>query len=270
MTLTFGFTKVGRGVTLGLVGVVLSSHALAAADAPAKQRSGVVSMTTGETATGPAPNVAAERFQLGVGVGFFGEDSERRRESLTGGQQTRDEEPEELESSGIYNLQVWYLQPIWFRGFRLGGGLAWFNEYAVEAPDAEEDDEPFVMGQLFQLGLQSEYELNAAGRLGVVFGLRGGASFLFPSSNLRDDIEDLGRRGFDVWESPQLGLYLAPLLGVRFPLSKRVSLRSDLSVQFGKLWLYDAEGEAAGITSERSSTLGTTRIQFLIGLDFGL
>jgi hypothetical protein len=67
-----------------------------------------------------------------------------------------------------------------------------------------------------------------------------------------------------------LGLYLAPLLGVRFPLSKRVSLRSDLSVQFGKLWLYDAEGEAAGITSERSSTLGTTRIQFLIGLDFGL
>ena len=101
-------------------------------------------------------------------------------------------------------------------------------------------------------------------------GLRGGGSMLFPSKDLREQIDGLERRGFDVWGGPSPGVYVAPLAGVRWPLTPRVALRADLSAQFSKLWLYSADGEAAGITSEANSELATTRTQLLIGLDFGL
>lgn len=271
MTLTFGFTKVGRGVVLSVLAMSVVSPALAAEDAPKGKSKGVVQMTgEGKVDSRPVTTPPGERFQLGLGVGFFTENTERRREEWVGGQQTRIPDPEEFESDSIYNIQAWYLQPFWFRGLRVGGSVAWFNNYALEAPDAEDDDEPIVMGQLFQLGLQTEYEINVVSKLGVVLGLRGGGALLFPSGDLREEIEERERRGFDVWASPQFGLYLAPLAGVRWPLSERVSLRSDLSVQFSKLWLYSAEGEAAGITSEARASLGTTRTQLLIGLDFGL
>jgi hypothetical protein len=271
MTLTFGITKVGRGVALCLLGVAVVSPVSAAEDAAKDKTKGVVQVTgEGQAGSRPVTRPLNERFQLGIGVGFFTESTERRREQWVGGQQTRIPDPEEFESDSIYNIQAWYLQPFWVRGLRVGGGVAWFNEYALEAPDAEEDDEPIVMGQFFQLGLQTEYEVNVVSKLGVVLGLRGGGALLFPSGDLREDIEGFERSGFDVWGSPQFGLYVAPLAGVRWPLSERVSLRSDLSVQFSKLWLYSAEGESAGITSEDSASLGTTRTQFLIGLDFGL
>lgn len=223
------------------------------------------------------PGRPVERSQIGLGVGFFTESSERRDERFVGGQEfgnNNNDDPVELESDSIFNIQAWYLRPLWVKGLRWGADVAWFNKYAVVEAEPENEDEeqvPFVFGHMFQLGLQGEYELErVVSKLNVLFGLRAGGSLLFPSDNLREQIEALDRQGFDVWESPQFGAYIAPLAGVRWPLSERVAVRADLSVQFSKLWLYGAEGEAGGITSETRAALSTTRTQLLLGLDFGL
>jgi hypothetical protein len=220
----------------------------------------------------PSKEPTLDSAQIGLGAGFFMEDSEQRDEQLRGGQETRNTEPQEWESASVYNLQAWYLRAILTPGLRWGGGITWYNSYSLEDPEAENDDEePFVVGQLFQVGLQGEYEITrVVSDLGVVLGLRGGGSMLFPSKDLRARLEALDRLGFDTWGGPSPGVYLAPLAGIRWPLTERVSLRADLSVQFSKLWLYSADGEAAGITSEENSELATTRTQLLIGLDFGL
>lgn len=276
MTSRFTFTRVGVGVLTAFAVTGMAPKVLAAGEKAQGEATG--RMTTPKTA-GPshAASVAPrERAQVGLGVGFFSESSERREEAFVGGQQfgNNDDDPPELESDSIFNIQAWYLHPIWVEGLRWGGGVAWYNQYAVveaEPENEDEEQEPYVFGHMFQLGLQGEYEITkVVSKLGVVFGLRAGGILLFPSDNLRDRIEALETQGFDVWSSPQFGAYIAPLAGVRWPLSERVAVRGDLSVQFSKLWLYSAEGEAGGITSESRATLGTTRTQLLIGLDFGL
>lgn len=220
---------------------------------------------------GDAKDKELEQSHFGLGAGFFFEDSEQRDELFVGGQQPRNQQPRDWESASVYNIQAWYLRTIFTPGLRWGGGITWYNSYSLEAPDADDNAAPVVLGQLFQLGLQAEYEISRiVSDLGLVVGLRGGGSLLFPSKDLREQIETLERRGFDVWGSPSPGVYIAPLAGVRWPLTQRISLRGDLSAQFCKLWLYSADGEAAGITSEANSELSTTRYQLLIGLDFGL
>lgn len=277
MTSRTTFTWVGVSVLCGFVvigAVPPASAAEAEEGAKASQR-----MTTSKPAapSHAEPAGAVERSRIGLGVGFFTESSERRDEAFVGGQEfgnNNNDDPVELESDSIFNVQAWYLQPFLVRGLRWGADVAWFNKYAVVEAEPENEDEeqvPFVFGHMFQLGLQGEYELErVASKLNVLFGLRAGGSLLFPSDNLREQIDALDRQGFEVWESPQFGAYIAPLAGVRWPLSERVAVRADLSVQFSKLWLYDAEGEAGGITSETRAALTTTRTQLLIGLDFGL
>ncbi len=273
MTSTITFTRVGVGVLFGFAVTGITPGVLAA-DGDAKAGASVSTQKPETSRTEAASS--DERTRIGLGLGLFTESSERRDEAFTGGlpQNQNDDEPPELESDSIFNIQAWFLQPILTKGLRWGAGIAWFNKYGVveaEPENEDEEQEPFVFGHMFQLGLQGEYEIaRVASKLNLVLGLRGGGSLLFPSDNLRDRIEELDGQGFDVWESPQLGAYVAPLAGVRWPLSERVAVRADLSVQFSKLWLYDAEGEAGGITSQRSATLGTTRTQLLIGLDFGL
>jgi hypothetical protein len=272
MTSTFDSTKVGCGALIGFLALGSVSPAQARTEtAKGDTKPKVVQMTPKESAAPPKSGEPHERLQLGLGFGFFTESSERRQENFIGGQETRREDPVEFESDSIYNLQAWLLTPAWFRGFRWGGGVAWFNKYALELPDADDDDDPYRLGHLFQLGLQAEYEIErVASKLNVLFGLRTGASLLFPSGNLRTAIEGLERRGFEVWVSPRPGVYLAPLAGVRWPITDRAAVRADISVQFSELWLYNAEGESVGITSQSNATLTTTRTQFLLGLDFGL
>lgn len=220
------------------------------------------------SSTAPA---ASEASLLGVGLGLFVEDSERTQQSLIGGQEPQEREPEELVSASVFNIQVWYLRPLLVPGLRWGGGVAWFSGYSLEEPDADDDAEPYAAGHMFQIGLQGEYELSqVVSNLGVILGLRAGGALLFPGQDLQAELDALERRGLDVWGGPQPGVYVAPLLGVRWPLSARVNLRADISAQFAKLWLYSAEGEAEGITSEQSAVLTTTRTQLLIGLDFSL
>lgn len=246
-----------RVQTLVIIAVVLSGAQANAAEKGVK--------------VAPSSAAEAEPSWLGAGVGFFVEDSARSRENYIGGQQIQEQQPEELVSASVFNVQVWYLRPILTPGLRWGGGVAWFSGYALEEPEADEDDEPYEAGHLFQIGLQAEYELaRVVSKLNVLFGLRGGGALLFAGQDLQAELDGLERLGLDVWNGPQPGVYVAPLLGVRWPLSARVNLRADLSAQFAKVWLYQAEGEAEGITSERSATLSTTRTQLLLGLDFTL
>lgn len=275
MTSRLTFPKVGLGLLLGVLAFGVEGAALAQAEG--KASGGMTTLSPKPAASHPAGPAPAESPQVGLGVGFFTESTERRDEAYVGGQQfgnNNNDDPVELASDSIFNIQAWYLHPILVKGLRWGGDVAWFNKYAVvEAEPENEDDEqvPYVFGHMFQLGLQGEYELaRVVSELGVVFGLRAGGILLFPSDDLRAEIEDLDRRGFDVWSSPQFGAYIAPLAGVRWPLSKRVAVRGDLSVQFSKIWLYDADGEAGGITSEQHASLSTTRTQLLLGLDFAL
>lgn len=277
MTSRLTFPKVGLGLLLGVLAFGMEGTALAE-QAEAKASGGMKTISPKPAASHPTPAARSESPQIGLGVGFFTESTERRDEAFVGGQQfgnnNNNDEPIELESDSIYNIQAWFLHPIWIEGLRWGGDVAWFNKYGVveaEPENEDEEQEPYVFGHMFQVGLQGEYEIaRVVSELGVVFGLRAGGILLFPSDNLRERIEDLDRQGFDVWSSPQLGAYIAPLAGVRWPLSKRVAVRGDLSVQFSKIWLYDAEGEAGGITSEQYGSLSTTRTQLLIGLDFSL
>jgi hypothetical protein len=276
MNSKFTFTRVGVGVLFGFA-VIGTARQVLAADAEAEGKTSGRMTTLKPAATSHAePAGQQERSRIGLGVGFFTESSERREEAFVGGQEfgNNNDEPPELESDSIFNIQAWFLQPLLIRGLRWGADVAWFNKYAVVEAEPENEDEeqiPYVFGHMFQLGLQGEYEIErVASKLSIVFGLRAGGSLLFPSDDLRARIDDLDRQGFDVWESPQLGAYIAPLAGVRWPLSERVAVRADLSVQFSKLWLYDAEGEAGGITSETRASLSTTRTQLLLGLDFGL
>jgi hypothetical protein len=276
MTSRITFTRVGVGVLCGFA-VIGTARPSSAAEAGGEGKAGGRMTTLKPSAPSHAePAGPTERSRIGLGVGFFTESSERRDEAFVGGQElgNDNEEPIELESDSIFNIQAWYLQPFLVKGLRWGADVAWFNKYAVVEAEPENEDEeqvPYVFGHMFQLGLQGEYELErVASKLNVLFGLRAGGSLLFPSDNLREEIDALDQRGFEVWESPQFGAYIAPLAGVRWPLSERVAVRADLSVQFSKLWLYDAEGEAGGITSETRAALSTTRTQLLIGLDFGL
>lgn len=275
MTSRMTFTRVGVSALCGLAVLGTAQHA-SAAEADAKA-SGKMTTLKPAAPSRAEPAGPQERSRIGLGIGFFTESSERRDEAYVGGQEfgnNNNDDPVELESDAIFNVQAWWLLPLFVRGLRLGGGAAWFNDYGVveaEPENEDEEQEPYVFGHMFQLGLQTEYEIErVASKLNIVFGLRGGGSMLFPSGNLREEIDALDRRGFDVWESPQFGAYIAPLAGVRWPISERVAVRGDLSVQFSKLWLYDAEGEAGGITSETRASLSTTRTQLLIGLDFGL
>lgn len=235
------------------------------------QRVNLMVQDRGVSSPEPGKNEALDKSYIGLGAGFFIEDSEQRDEFFVGGQEPRNQEPREWESASVYNIQAWYLRTIFTPGLRWGAGLTWYNSYSLEEPDSDDDDDAFVVGQLFQVGLQAEYEIERiVSDLGIVVGLRGGGSLLFPSKDLREQIEGLERRGFDVWGGPSPGVYVAPLAGVRWPLTQRIALRADISAQFSKLWLYSADGEAAGITSEANSELGTTRTQLLVGLDFGL
>ena len=67
-----------------------------------------------------------------------------------------------------------------------------------------------------------------------------------------------------------VGAFIAPHVGVVWPLNDRLSLRSDIGVQFSKIWLYNADAEDGNTLSEVDSHLNTTRYLLLVGLEFGL
>src|SRR5690606_38535355 len=113
---------------IGAVAVVsitlLAVGQAGAAEAKVKGKVGGAT-TAGRTPTSNA--VPAEPSFLGVGIGLFAQDTERTQRSLIGGQESQQQEPQELVSASVFNVQVWYLRPLLVPGLRWGAGVAWFS-----------------------------------------------------------------------------------------------------------------------------------------------
>jgi hypothetical protein len=208
---------------------------------------------------------------VGVGPGFFSEETERVQDRHVNGQRQGEVDREERVSDGFVALQAWVLFPWLFERMRAGGGLAWYNAYALAFEDEDRDDDLYHVGHTFQLFGQAEYVLvDIASKLDVFFGLRAGGLLVFAGSEVQDELDFYEQQGFDVWQTPRLGAMVAPHVGATWPLNARLSLRGDLGAQFQRIWLYDAEAEAGGSLIEVESHLATTRYLFLVGLEFGL
>lgn len=256
-----------------LVGVFVFGHAprVLAADAE-------VSETSAKAKIAPSPSQKATAdngpFVIGLAPAFFWESTERSEKTVQGGGVFVERERADRVSAGAFNLQASFLAPFLSKYFRLGGGLGWFNSYTLQDPDVEDeesDDAKETYGHLFQLWVQPEFVIpEVVWRLNLLLGLRGGANILFAGKELRDDLDDLDRQGYDFMGGPRWGLFVGPHVGVLCPLAGRVSARLDFGVHFSKIWIYDAEAKSGGITTERARDLFTTRKQILLGLELAL
>lgn len=220
------------------------------------------------TAKASSHTHAQLRPVIGVGPAFFWEDTDRRTENDQGGVFFNREEEEQLDSDGFVSLQAWGLFPMFFRGAYLGGGIGWYNKYAIKPADQDEDDEDsYEIGQMFSLAVQAEYLVpEVISKLNVMVGLRGGGLVAFPGGELLSELEGMDKSGYSVTpDLPRIGGFIAPHVGVSWPLSPKLRIRTDVGAQFSSLALWDGSAEAAGITSKRSSGLKTLRYIWTIG-----
>lgn len=218
------------------------------------------------TARGPAWGAA----RIGAGVALFGEQTERK-ETFEQPLMVTDVPTQERVSDGLFNVQLWALFPFLTERLHLGGGVAWYNAYSLEDPD-EEEPEPERYGHMFQLFAKSEYTIpEVVAKLNVLVGLRLGAVLLFPSGDFAEELDVIDAQdGFNIWSVPRVGAFVGPHLGASWPLNDRIVLRSDVGVQFTRVWLFDVQAEDRGVRTSRQAWLGTTRLQWLLGLEFAL
>lgn len=219
----------------------------------------------------PRPTSPLMPSVIGFGPGFFFEETDIVQDRFVNGGRDGEVQRDERVSDGIFELQAWVLFPVLLERLRFGGGIAWFNAYTLEFPDDEDNDDKYEVGHTFQLFMQAEYVLaDVASKLDVMFGLRAGGIVTFPGDDVQDRLDELEQRQFDVIQSPRLGAFIGPHVGVIWPLNDRLALRCDASIQFSKIGLYDAEAEASGTLVEVNGHINTTRTLVLLGLEFGL
>lgn len=246
--------------------------------ATAKEESAKASIgSSGASAKGPKDEPQGRPLNsplasvIGVGPAFFSEDTDLVDERRVNGQRSGQAEREARISDGILALQAWYLTPWWLKRLRVGPGLAWYNAYTLMPDDEDNNDERYHVGQTFMLFAQGEFVLiDVASKMDVLLGLRTGGIVVFPGSDLQNELDVHESEGFDVWQTPRLGAMISPHIGFTWPLNNRLSARADIGMQFAKIWLYNAEAEAAGSLIELKKEILTTRTQVLLGLEFGL
>lgn len=246
-----------------------------AATCAARTRGGRLQLTIAAKALATAailvcPALAhAEGNIIGFGPAFYWDDAERTDniEPDTGG----NEGSRDYVADGTLNLQLWYLRHS--GKFLWGGGIAFYNSYSLRPDDREDnqDDEPVQYGNMFQLYAEGDLVAPVGGKLDLLLGARAGLITLFQNRDLQRELDDLSFRGVSVWpDAPRLGVFLGPHVGLLWPLSERIALRSDFGVQFSVLRLYNGSGDAGGSGEiEYSASLSTTRIQWLFGLQIG-
>lgn len=251
------------GVLSGLVGGVTPAWSAPTSTKPSEAKS-----SRPPVAREPAWRAA----RIGAGVALFGEQTERK-ENFQQPLMVTDVPTQERVSEGLFNFQLWALFPFLTERLHLGAGVAWYNAYSLEDPDEDDDDaEAERYGHMFQLFAKSEYTIpEVVARLNVLVGLRFGAIALFPSGDFSEELDAIDAQdGFDIWNVPRVGAFVGPHLGASWPLNERIVLRSDVGVQFTRLWLFNVEAEDQGVTTSRQAWLGTTRLQWLLGLEFAL
>jgi hypothetical protein len=222
----------------------------------------------------PRPTRRLTPSVIGLGPGFFFEDTDRNEDRFVNGQRDGSgEEREQRVSDGIFNLQAWVLFPVLLDRLRFGPGLAFYNSYTLIPPDDDDidDNDRWVVGHTFHLFGQLEYVLpDVVASMNVLLGLRGGGIIVFAGRNLQQRLDALEGAEFDVWQTPRLGAFIGPHVGVMTPLNDKLAARLDFGIQFSKISLFDVEAEALGTLVETNSHLLTTRTMAVLGLEFGL
>lgn len=264
---------------LGLLGVLtgvtwFAPEGVASAAAPPKASESKAT-TRGALASGglAKPTSASLRVPVvGVGPGFFFEDTDRTNELQRAGLFKETEEVEDFESDGRFNLQAWILFPAFFERLSLGGGVAWYNKYTIKQQDEEDEENFFEIGHMVALAGQGEFMIpEVVSKLNVMLGLRAGLQLAFAGGELKADVERLDNAGYSVGSGlPRYGWFVGPHLGFNWPFSDRIRLRTDIGVQFSTLTLWSGIAEDAGITSQEVNYLSTTRTLIILGPEFTL
>ncbi len=224
--------------------------------------------------------VSAADSSIGLGIGLYSQDSTRDFESESAGEPFQQRDDQQLVSDDYFNLGAWWLTPAFSDNWRVGAGLFWFNNYTLKPKDAEDpsrgeycdQQDCYRVGHLIQLQGNVEYRLqDVLSELDVALGGRVGILMAFPKGELGRELDNFDAQGYDVFPSvPRLGGMLSPFAALMWPLSKKLDLRGEGSVQFSRLGLYDTEAETVGPLRREASGLSTTRFQFVVGVELHL
>lgn len=247
--------------------------AIVSMNADSSTGSGSSSGTSSEPKDSPKPAFHSPlRSVLGIGPAFYWEDTDRVQDRFVNGQRDQQSDREASVSNGILALEAWYLTPWWLKQLRVGPGLGWYNDYTLKPKgDNNNNGDNYHVGQMFELYAQAEYVLiDMLSKMDVLLGLRAGAIVVFPGNDVQDEINRYKAEEYDVWDSPRPGAFIGPHFGVEWPLNDKLSVRSDLGIQFAKIWMFNAQAEAGGSLIEVKNSLITSRTQLLLGLQFGL
>lgn len=202
---------------------------------------------------------------LGASLGFFFENGAIRDDNRVEALRDNQDQEYDADLDPSVMLQLWL--PL-SEMFRVSTGLRYGGTYDVST--GENDDDVYVFGHQLEAHVGLEAWINAFAGIDVVVGLRGGFGVIFPTDDLDAEIDRAQGQGADAWSTPRLGLLFAPVAGARWQIADMVAIRGDVSVAFGRYFLFNYSGDIAGVYYERSAVANFTRYEFTAGIEFAL
>lgn len=217
----------------------------------------------------PSQSIPA-RSTLGVGGGLYLESAQ-----LDGVEEVSVRETDqsfEYKNDGYLNAYLRYLRPYGER-LRIGAGLTYYGIYrGVEVGEDGPADPPvlYEFGPLLELFAQAEYLVPMGERLELAVGSQLGGAVLFPRGNLQREIDRLQDQNVGVWNVPRPGYFFAPLVGARWSLDDRLSLRGDVLFKWERMHLFQTTESVDNTSFRKSWTTSALRTELLVGIEIAL
>ena len=167
--------------------------------------------------------------------------------------------------AGPFALRTWVKFP-WKTRLQWGAGLAWRGRYSAEL----ENDQAFVFGQLTELYGQIDYGIPFHKKWTANFSGRVGLATLFPEGDFSNEIERLQDGDVGVWSGPRFGWLIGATAGVRYPLTKRITLVGDLGLEAERIYLFHTQDTVGDVHVEKSWRNEVTRVSVSFGMEVGL
>lgn len=207
---------------------------------------------------------ASSRLRVGVGLDLFTEDARMAGQQSINAS-TRDESFDYKSSTFLSaTLSLSIPAPIFEERARIGGGVRLFGNYGAGG------DRRFGFGLLNQAFVIGEYGLPVADKTEVMFGGRVGASLLIPGRDFDQEIERLQVQGVGVLSVPRVGWLAGLSVGARRRMSEHILLRTDLSAQLDKLYLFSTSETIEGLEFSKSWSTFGLRLGLTLGIEFAL
>ncbi|MDD9970952.1 MAG: hypothetical protein OXR73_32235 [Myxococcales bacterium] len=162
------------------------------------------------------------------------------------------------------SVSLTYLTPL-TDIFLVGAGARYLGSYRYEEDDAEEDDEPTLMGRLFELYGRAEFRITLTEDIQVVPAAELGVPLMFPSGSLQERLDMLETTSYSVNSLPRTGFLLGGEVGGRLRLEHWLALRAAFGVVHEKLFLYDASTEDD--IGQASSSFSLVRLKVGLGAE---